>query len=47
MSLLQWIITDPQGLNTKIEVANLKPVKKFDPSLFKVGGEVFINFNTD
>ena len=46
-SLLEWIITDPQGLNTKIEVANLEPVEKFDPSLFKVGGEIFINFNED
>ena len=47
MSLLQWIITDPQGLNTKIEVANLKPVERIDPSLFKVGGEAFINFGAD
>lgn len=35
LALKEWIISDPQGLNTKIELANLETNKAADPKLFK------------
>ncbi len=35
LQLKEWIVSDPQGLNTRIELANLEVNKPADPGLFK------------
>ncbi len=35
LQLKEWIVSDPQGLNTRIELANLELNKPADPALFK------------
>jgi len=35
LQLKEWIVSDPQGLNTRIELANLELNKVTDPKLFK------------
>lgn len=45
MHLKQWIITDPQGLNTRIEVADLEVNKKVAPDLFKFSDIALPKFN--
>ncbi len=34
MALKEWIVTDPQGLNTRVEVSSLEENAKIDPDLF-------------
>ena len=34
MSLKEWIVTDAQGLDTRIEVSNLDPKQKIAENLF-------------
>jgi outer membrane lipoprotein-sorting protein len=34
MTLKEWIVTDPQGLNTRVEVSGLEENGKIDPDLF-------------
>jgi outer membrane lipoprotein-sorting protein len=36
MQLKQWTITDPQGFDTTVALANLDPSKKLDPSMFVI-----------
>ncbi len=40
MSLKQWIITDAQGLNTRIEVGDLEQNKRVSPELFEFSKDV-------
>jgi outer membrane lipoprotein-sorting protein len=40
MSLKQWIITDAQGLNTRIEVADLEQNKRVSAELFEFSKDV-------
>ncbi len=37
LQLKEWIITDPQGLDTRIQIANLVLGEKTDPGFFKLG----------
>lgn len=36
LTLKQWTVTDPQGLNTTVAVFNLDPTKKPDPNMFVI-----------
>jgi outer membrane lipoprotein-sorting protein len=36
LTLKQWTVTDPQGLNTTVAVFNLDPTKKPDPDMFVI-----------
>ena len=36
LTLRQWTVTDPQGLNTTVAVFNLDPTKKPDPDMFVI-----------
>jgi outer membrane lipoprotein-sorting protein len=36
MQLKQWTITDPQGFDTTVALANLDPTKKLDPAMFRI-----------
>jgi outer membrane lipoprotein-sorting protein len=36
LTLKQWTVTDPQGLNTTVAVFNLDPTKKLDPDMFVI-----------
>jgi outer membrane lipoprotein-sorting protein len=36
LKLKQWIITDPQGLDTTVAVSNLDSTKRPDPDLFRI-----------
>jgi outer membrane lipoprotein-sorting protein len=36
LTLKQWTVTDPQGLNTTVAVFNLDPTKRPDPSIFVI-----------
>ena len=36
LTLKQWTVTDPQGLNTTVAVFNLDPTKKPDPDMFLI-----------
>jgi outer membrane lipoprotein-sorting protein len=36
LKLKQWIITDPQGLDTTVAISNLDSSKRPDPDLFKI-----------
>jgi outer membrane lipoprotein-sorting protein len=36
LTLRQWTVTDPQGLNTTVAVFNLDPTKKPDPNMFVI-----------
>jgi outer membrane lipoprotein-sorting protein len=40
LQLREWIITDAQGLNTRIELASLEANKEVDPKLFTFSKEV-------
>ncbi len=40
LQLKEWIITDAQGLNTRIELASLEANKQVDPKLFTFSTEV-------
>jgi outer membrane lipoprotein-sorting protein len=40
MSLEQWIITDAQGLNTRIQVSDLEQNKRVSAELFEFSKEV-------
>ena len=39
MQLKQWTITDPQGFDTTVALANLDPTQKLDPSMFRINYE--------
>ena len=39
MTLKQWTITDPQGFDTTVALANLDPTKKLDPAMFRINYE--------
>jgi len=39
LTLKQWTVTDPQGLDTTVAVYNLDPNKKPDPNLFVINYE--------
>jgi outer membrane lipoprotein-sorting protein len=39
MQLKQWTITDPQGYDTTVALANLDPTQKLDPSMFRINYE--------
>jgi outer membrane lipoprotein-sorting protein len=36
MTLKQWTITDPQGFDTTVALANLDSSKKLDPAMFRI-----------
>ena len=36
MTLKQWTITDPQGFDTTVALANLDASKKLDPAMFRI-----------
>src|SRR5205823_1791271 len=36
MQLKQWTITDPQGFDTTVALANLDPTQKLDPGMFRI-----------
>lgn len=36
MQLKQWTITDPQGFDTTVALANLDPTRKLDPAMFRI-----------
>jgi len=36
MQLKQWTITDPQGFDTTVALANLDPTKRLDPAMFRI-----------
>ena len=36
MQLKQWTITDPQGFDTTVALANLDSSKKLDPAMFVI-----------
>jgi outer membrane lipoprotein-sorting protein len=36
LTLKEWIVTDPQGLNTTVAVSNLDPTKRLDPDMFVI-----------
>ncbi len=40
LQLREWIITDAQGLNTRIELAELENDKEADPKLFKFSADI-------
>jgi outer membrane lipoprotein-sorting protein len=40
VQLKEWLISDPQGLNTRIELANVELNKPADPKLFKFSPDV-------
>jgi outer membrane lipoprotein-sorting protein len=40
VQLREWIITDAQGLNTRIELANLEADKSIDPKLFTFSQDI-------
>ncbi len=40
-ALKQWIVTDPQGYETNVMIANVDYKKKPDPTLFKINFEHF------
>ncbi len=44
MTLKQWIVTDPQGLDTRIEVANLVPNKQVSADIFQFSRMVGFGF---
>ncbi|MGZ8396683.1 MAG: outer-membrane lipoprotein carrier protein LolA, partial [Rhodoplanes sp.] len=39
MQLKQWTITDPQGFDTTVALANLDSSKKLDPAMFRINYE--------
>jgi outer membrane lipoprotein-sorting protein len=39
-SLKQWVIIDPQGYETSVQVANLDTSRRPDPSLFRIATEM-------
>ncbi|MEM7619202.1 MAG: outer membrane lipoprotein carrier protein LolA [Pseudomonadota bacterium] len=39
LELKEWIITDPQGLDTRIQVSNLSTDQALKPEMFKLGEE--------
>lgn len=39
LELKQWVITDPQGLDTRIQVSELVLDEQFSPDLFELGQE--------
>lgn len=40
VQLKEWLISDPQGLNTRIELANVELNKPADPKLFKFSPDI-------
>jgi outer membrane lipoprotein-sorting protein len=36
MQLKQWVVTDPQGMDTTVAVFNLDTVSRPDPEMFKI-----------
>jgi outer membrane lipoprotein-sorting protein len=36
LALKQWVVTDPQGLDTTVAVSNIDSKRKPDPNLFKI-----------
>lgn len=40
LKLREWIITDPQGLNTRIQVADVELNKAVDPKVFKFSPDI-------
>ena len=44
-TLTQWLVTDPQGYDTKVSLYNLDLSRKPDPALFRINQERFLNPN--
>ena len=43
--LKQWVIIDPQGYETSVQVANLDTARRPDPGLFRINLERLIGDN--
>ena len=45
IELREWITTDPQGLDTRIELTEVNKAEALDPALFKASNFTFQKFN--